>query len=35
MPRASRSSGVLEACGFGKKYIKKKTTFRRELLKEN
>jgi len=35
MPRAPRSPGVLEACGFGKNYIKKKTASKRELLKEN
>jgi len=35
MPRASRSPGVLEAHGFGKNCIKKKTAPRRKLLKEN
>jgi len=35
MLRASRSPGVLEARGFGKNYIKKKTALKRKLLKEN
>jgi len=35
MPRASRSPGVLEARGFGKKCVEKKTTSRRKLLEEN
>jgi len=35
MPRASRNPGALEARGFGKKCIKKKTTPRRKLLEEN
>jgi len=35
MPRAFKSPGVLEAYGFGKNCIKKKTVLRRKLLKEN